>query len=122
MNLRNNKGFAVEDISIAVIIIMIFIPTVFGAIYNIQKSDVEIKRKVEAIKIATDLLDKGYDNKNYYQNDGFESKDNKFEKIDTKSNVQYRITLDFDDENKLTVKVEYPIGMDTKSIEISKQV
>ena len=63
MNLRNNKGFTGVDISVALIIILIFIPTVFGSIYNIQRNNSIVRRETEAISIATNILEiaKGMD-------------------------------------------------------------
>ena len=34
MNLRNNKGYTGIDIAIAMIIILIFVPTIFGIVYK----------------------------------------------------------------------------------------
>ena len=57
MNLRNNKGFSGIDITIAVLIIVIFVPTIFGITYNIQVTNGTIKREYYAISIATDVLE-----------------------------------------------------------------
>ena len=42
---KKNSGFAGIDISISMIIILIFIPTIFGIVYNIQKIKADVKRK-----------------------------------------------------------------------------
>lgn len=57
MNFRKNNGFTGIDISITMIIILIFIPTVFGIVYNIQKTNVSIKRESKAVSIAVDVLE-----------------------------------------------------------------
>ena len=57
MNLKNNKGYTGIDISVAMIIILIFIPTIFGVIYNIQKTNIYVERKSEAVRIATDIIE-----------------------------------------------------------------
>lgn len=57
MNFRNNKGFTGIDISVAVIVILIFIPTVFGIVYNMQKTRVKTERQVEAVDVATNILE-----------------------------------------------------------------
>lgn len=57
MNFRNNKGFTGIDISVAVIVILIFIPTVFGIVYNMQKTRVKTERQAEAVDIATNILE-----------------------------------------------------------------
>ena len=57
MNLRNNKGYTGIDISVAMIIILIFIPTIFGIVYNMQKTRARTERHVVAVNIATDILE-----------------------------------------------------------------
>lgn len=57
MNLKNNKGYTGVDVSVAMIIILIFIPTIFGIIYNIQKTNSYVKRESEAVRIATDIVE-----------------------------------------------------------------
>ena len=57
INLKENKGFAGIDISISMIIILIFIPTIFGIVYNIGKANAEVKRKSTATSIASDVLE-----------------------------------------------------------------
>ena len=37
MKIKNNKGFVGVDTSIAIIILLIFIPTITAMIYNINK-------------------------------------------------------------------------------------
>lgn len=56
-NLRKNNGFAGIDISISMIIILIFIPTIFGIVYNIGKNNEEVTRKSTAVGIATNVLE-----------------------------------------------------------------
>ncbi len=57
INLKENKGFAGIDISISMIIILIFIPTIFGIVYNMGKTNAEEKRKSTATSIASDVLE-----------------------------------------------------------------
>lgn len=66
MNLRKNNGFTGVDISIAIIIMLIFVPTIFGSVYNIQKSNNMVKRESASINIATNVLEiaKGIDYSN----------------------------------------------------------
>lgn len=54
---KKNNGFAGIDISISMIIILIFIPTIFGIVYNIQKINADVKRKSVAVNIATNVLE-----------------------------------------------------------------
>ena len=57
MNFRNNKGYTGVDISVAMIIILIFIPTIFGIVYNLQKNRATTERKAISLSIATDVLE-----------------------------------------------------------------
>lgn len=56
-NLKKNGGFTGIDVSISMIIILIFIPTVFGVVYNIQKTNANIKRQSNAVSIASRILE-----------------------------------------------------------------
>ena len=56
MNLKNNKGYTGVDVSVAIIIIMLFIPTIFGMTYNINKTKANITKKSYASQIATKIL------------------------------------------------------------------
>lgn len=56
-NFKKNNGFTGIDISISMIIILIFIPTIFGIVYNIQKINADVKRKSAAVNIATNVLE-----------------------------------------------------------------
>lgn len=57
MNLRKNNGFTGVDISIAIIIILIFIPTIFGIAYNINRTDATAQTQSQALRIASDVLE-----------------------------------------------------------------
>ncbi len=57
MNFKSNKGYTGIDISVAMIIILIFIPTIFGIVYNMQKISAKSEREAKAINIATDVLE-----------------------------------------------------------------
>lgn len=56
MNLRNNKGYTGVDASVAIIICMLFIPTIFGMTYNIKKTEAGSTRKGYATELATEVL------------------------------------------------------------------
>lgn len=86
MKLRNNKGFAVIDISIALIIIILLIPTIFGIVYNVQKSNNSVKRKATALNIATDILEiakaVGYNNISLENSTFLDTLNQRYEKSD----------------------------------------
>ena len=58
MNFRKNNGFTGIDITSSMIIILIFIPTIFGTVYNLQMLNVAVDRKAQAVNIAVDELEK----------------------------------------------------------------
>ena len=63
MNLKNNKGYVAVDASIAILILLIMVPTIVGMIYNVNKTNNYIDRKTEAISIAVNTIEaaKGID-------------------------------------------------------------
>lgn len=149
MNFKNNKGYTGIDISVAMIIILIFIPTIFGIVYNMQKIRAKSERESKAISIATDVLeiarsldysdvvisneDSGLKNllNNKYTN--LEISNNTANCSYSDNNVHYKIQVivsnyypsGIEDDEKhdyvkqVTVTVTYPTGNTTKSINIS---
>ena len=63
MNLRDNKGFVGIDISMAVIIVLVMVPTIMGIIFFINSSQNVTKVKDGALNIATNAIElaKGID-------------------------------------------------------------
>lgn len=57
MNFRKNKGYVGVDASIAVLILLIIVPTLVGMIYNLNKTNSFIDRKTEAISIAVNTIE-----------------------------------------------------------------
>lgn len=57
MNLRNNKGYVIEDISIAVIIILVLVPVVMGIVFSINSSKNAELIKSEALNILTNTME-----------------------------------------------------------------
>ena len=57
MNLRNNKGYVMTDASIAVIILLILVPTIMGIVYSVSASRRATEAKAEAINIATNAVE-----------------------------------------------------------------
>lgn len=133
MNLKNNKGYTGVDISIAMIIIMIFIPTLFAISYSVQKTSNEVKRKSEAVSIATEILESAkvadYENLDNMEEEGYisvlEAKYSKDVSYDINIEVENYYPTDVEVEDredlikKVKVTVTYPIGKKTKSIDIS---
>lgn len=57
MNLKNNKGYVITDVSIAIIILLIFIPVIMGMVYGIDTSKLSTEIKSEAINIAINTIE-----------------------------------------------------------------
>ena len=57
MKLKNNKGYVGIDASIAVLILLILVPTIVGMIYNSNKTKNLIDRKTQAINIAVNTIE-----------------------------------------------------------------
>ena len=56
-NYKKNKGYIATDALIAIMIILIIIPTLTGMIYNISKTENAINRKTQAINIAVNAME-----------------------------------------------------------------
>ena len=57
MNLKKNNGFVGVDISVALIILLILVPTITGMIYNINKKNNSMKRQAQATNIAVNVME-----------------------------------------------------------------
>lgn len=152
MNLKNNKGYAAEDILISVIVLLLFVPTIFGISYNIKKANNEVKRKTEAINIASSILEevktKKYEEISLQENQTIitglssvyiTSTYNNPEYSETGYNYNYYTKIGTDEEHYIVqigakkygeqdvlkivkVRVIYPVGKDTKAVDMSMAV
>lgn len=155
MNFKSNKGYTGADISIALIILLIFIPTIGAIIFNITLANNNTKRKVNAMNFATSILEiakeTDYDK---LKLENTEEKEEFLDKINEKfgitsengefslkdeNNTSYKVKVtitkyidteeyasshDSTDEKKdlvktITTEVEYPIGNETKKVNVS---
>ena len=57
MNLKNNKGYVMSDISIAVIILLILVPVIMGIVYGINSTKKATEIKSEALNIAINTIE-----------------------------------------------------------------
>ena len=55
--LKKKDGFTGVDISISMIIILIFIPTITAMIYNINKENKNVERKSQALNFAVNVME-----------------------------------------------------------------
>lgn len=58
MNVKSQKGFTGIDITIAIIVITLFVSIISVVFYNITISSKKIERKTEATYIAQDVIEK----------------------------------------------------------------
>ena len=57
MKLKNNKGYVGVDVTIALMVLVILVPTITAMTFNINKTSNVIKRKTQALSIATNMLE-----------------------------------------------------------------
>lgn len=57
MKLRNNKGYVMTDASIAIIILLILVPTIMAMVYNVNATRRATEAKSEAINIVTNAIE-----------------------------------------------------------------
>ena len=57
MNLKDNKGFVGVDASLAVVIFLILVPTIFGIVYSINSNKNESNIKSVALNIAVNSIE-----------------------------------------------------------------
>lgn len=73
MNIKNNKGITLVDISISIMIIFLFSSLITGLIYNYSTSTKTVNRKAEATQYAITVIEKlkqiGYDSVEYALNE-----------------------------------------------------
>lgn len=57
MKLRNNKGYVMTDASIAIIILLILVPTIMGLVYAVNVTRRTTEAKTDAINIVTNVIE-----------------------------------------------------------------
>lgn len=57
MKLKKNNGYVGVDTAIAILILVIMIPTIAGMIYNVNKTNKTIDRRTEALNIAVNTIE-----------------------------------------------------------------
>ena len=144
MNLRKQNGFSGIDISITVLIILILIPTTFGMVYNLGKYKSKLSRLSTSVNLAVEIIEEAkaisFNSIDMDEiEDYMKAKYDDDKETDTvtgtifKDDVAYKVDITYENpsqyekENsnthivkKINVKVTYPIGKDTREIEISR--
>ena len=107
MNVKSQKGFTGIDITIAIIVITLFVSIISVVFYNITISSKKVERKTEATYIAQDVIEKikalDYDEAIETQGEdavdiGSYKNNNKYFSI-TKSNIVNNVQIDTEDAN-----------------------
>ena len=117
MNLRNNKGYVLTDVSVSIIILLIMVPVIMGIIYHISITQRTIETKTEAINIAVNAIEaaKGI---------SVEELDEEkiIDVIKEDENKTYTITDDVEDSKKIILKTLDKKSEDKFSYQLSLSV
>lgn len=143
MKIKDEKGFTGIDITVAVIIIMLFMTLIGTIFYNITASHRQLERKTEATYIAIDVMEKlkaqNYDdlivgeyNSNKITDEEYEkNKTAKILKDAIEEGYSLKVTIKnyntpeengYDLVKIITVKVEYKVGKNTENVELKTTV
>ena len=113
MNFKSNKGYTGIDISIAMIIILVFIPTIFGIVYNLQKIRSRTERETIAVNIATDVLEIARSlnySEVFISNENSEFKtllNNKYSNMQNSNNT---VNCNYSDVNNIHYKIQVTVS------------
>lgn len=133
MKIKDEKGFTGIDITVAVIIIMLFMTLIGTIFYNITASHRQLERKTEATYIAIDVMEK-LKAQNYDDLIVGEYNNNTIAKILKDEIIEegysLKVTIenyktqekDYDLVKIITVKVEYKVGKNTENVELKTTV
>ena len=117
MNLRNNKGYVLTDVSVSIIILLIIVPVIMGIVYQISITQRTIETKTEAINIAVNAIEaaKGI---------SIEELDEEkiIDVIKEDENKTYTITDDVEDSKKIILKTLDKKSEDKFSYQLSLSV
>ena len=136
MNLRKQNGFSGIDMSITVLIILLFIPTTFGMVYNLGEYKSRLNRLSTSVNLAVEIIEEAkaitYSSIDLDEVEEYMQRKYNSDSV-IKNNVAYKIDITYENPSeykkedasthivkKIKVKITYPIGKETKDIEISK--
>lgn len=130
MNIRNSKGFTGIDISIALIVIVIFVSIIANILYNFEVQSKAVERKSQATSIMIDILE-------YAKNTNFDDVNTenliayKEQKYNNLKGYEIEIICQNDTEvleietdnpthvaKKITVNISYLVGKNTHILNI----
>lgn len=132
MKLRDNKGVTGTDISVALIVVVLFVGIISTLVYNFGMSSKAVNRKAEATNIAITKIEElkavktaeAYDNlpqeKTVYKNEKGQTVESGPYKVTTKITKYSDLKQGIQDVIKIAkVTVEYSVGKGQESIDIS---
>lgn len=152
MNFKSEKGFTGIDITVAIIVITLFVSIISVVFYNITISSKKLERKTESTYIAQDAIEKlkalDYDDvpetknednkieekeiKDYKYDDGNLVVNNEYEKgytikikverYNPEQSSEESTTEDNDLVKIITVNVSYKIGKDIETVELTTTI
>lgn len=136
MDFKSQNGFTGIDITVAVIIITLFMSIIATVFFNLNLTATSLERKTEATYIAIDVLEKikalDYDEivqdiqliKDIKQNSEKEgySIDVKIENYTNQTNIDVNDNEIDDLVKTIIVKVEYKVGKNTENVELKTTV
>lgn len=141
MNLRNSKGVTGVDLSVALVIMVVFIGLIATLVYNFGISSKDVNRTAVATNIAISKIEElkreDYDNlqgtTTEYKDENGENKTNAPYKVTTEItryvDSDYASNLSTEEKNSLQdvikivkVAVEYKVGKKSESIDISSVI
>ena len=102
--LKNEKGFAVQDLLIAMFVLVLFLGIITAVYVNFSNTSYEIKLASRATEIMTAILDK-YERAYYDDVEDIEIEEESDSKVKFTPTVS--ITDNSDTEKKISIKVEY---------------
>ena len=130
MNVKSQKGFTGIDITIAIIVITLFVSIISVVFYNITISSKKVERKTEATYIAQDVIEKikalDYDDNNKLIIDNKEYDSAYTIEIKVKKYVPNSNGQENNDSNDLVkivnVNVLYKIGKEVENVELTTTI
>lgn len=87
MNIKNNKGITLVDISISIMIIFLFSSLITGLVYNYSISTKAVQRKAEATQYAITVIEK-------LKQIGYDSVEEELGELNKNSDGSYTISID----------------------------
>lgn len=124
MNIKSEKGITGVDISVSIIIILLFVSLTSTLVYNYAKNSKEVQRKSIATDMIIDILEysksSNYDDltNEYVQN--YIANNEKFQKNGYKvsTTIENYLATSGEESKKVTATVQYLVNKTEQKLEI----